>query len=165
MYDMTSTLVKTLKKNNERQDAQIQKLQTYAEESATLASDRNAKCQVAVDVLKFVRSQLNTLTEKLPPDDESIKALTFKLDDFLQSAPSRKFSNRKHPKVEESEEVTSHNESSAGETSKDGRAHSAEKKEVIEQFEPGVYVTLIQLSNGTKIFKRVRFRYMALGFS
>lgn len=32
-------------------------------------------------------------------------------------------------------------------------------KEIIEQFEPGVYVTLIQLGNGTKIFKRVRFRY------
>ncbi|XP_057781444.1 PH, RCC1 and FYVE domains-containing protein 1-like [Salvia miltiorrhiza] len=31
------------------------------------------------------------------------------------------------------------------------------QKEVIEQFEPGVYVTFIQLANGTKIFKRVRF--------
>ncbi|KAL2230088.1 uncharacterized protein LOC105171777 [Sesamum indicum] len=31
------------------------------------------------------------------------------------------------------------------------------QKEVIEQFEPGVYVTVIQLPNGTKIFKRVRF--------
>ncbi|XP_028097298.1 protein Brevis radix-like 4 [Camellia sinensis] len=31
------------------------------------------------------------------------------------------------------------------------------QKEVIEQFEPGVYVTLIQLQEGTKIFKRVRF--------
>lgn len=27
-----------------------------------------------------------------------------------------------------------------------------------EQFEPGVYVTLVQLPNGTKVFKRVRFR-------
>ncbi|KAI3460324.1 hypothetical protein Pfo_016987 [Paulownia fortunei] len=31
------------------------------------------------------------------------------------------------------------------------------QKEVIEQFEPGVYVTFIQLANGTKFFKRVRF--------
>ncbi|OVA02393.1 FYVE zinc finger [Macleaya cordata] len=30
-------------------------------------------------------------------------------------------------------------------------------EEVIEQFEPGVYITLFQLRNGTKIFKRVRF--------
>ncbi|XP_023537042.1 PH, RCC1 and FYVE domains-containing protein 1-like isoform X1 [Cucurbita pepo subsp. pepo] len=31
------------------------------------------------------------------------------------------------------------------------------EKQVIEQFEPGVYVTLVVLSNDTKIFKRVRF--------
>ncbi|XP_057459832.1 PH, RCC1 and FYVE domains-containing protein 1-like [Actinidia eriantha] len=31
------------------------------------------------------------------------------------------------------------------------------QREVIEQFEPGVYVTVVQLPNGTKIFKRVRF--------
>lgn len=38
------------------------------------------------------------------------------------------------------------------------RASTTEgRKEVIEQFEPGVYVTLLQLGNGTKIFKRVRF--------
>ncbi|KAL2530306.1 Regulator of chromosome condensation (RCC1) family with FYVE zinc finger domain [Forsythia ovata] len=36
-------------------------------------------------------------------------------------------------------------------------ARSEGQKEVIEQFESGVYVTLIQLANGTKIFKRVRF--------
>lgn len=31
--------------------------------------------------------------------------------------------------------------------------------EVIEQFEHGVYVTLLQNPDGTKEFKRVRFRY------
>jgi len=31
-------------------------------------------------------------------------------------------------------------------------------RESIEQFEPGVYVTFIQLHNGTKVFRRVRFR-------
>lgn len=30
---------------------------------------------------------------------------------------------------------------------------------VIEQFEHGVYITVIVLSDGSKIFKRVRFRY------
>jgi hypothetical protein len=34
--------------------------------------------------------------------------------------------------------------------------------QLIEQFEPGVYVTLIQLRDGTKVFKRVRFRYSIL---
>lgn len=35
--------------------------------------------------------------------------------------------------------------------------------QLIEQFEPGVYVTLIQLRDGTKVFKRVRFRYPIAG--
>ena len=50
-------------------------------------------------------------------------------------------------------------------SSEDGsksQEHSATKnekgKEVIEQFEPGVYVTLILLQNGTKVFRRVKFR-------
>lgn len=32
--------------------------------------------------------------------------------------------------------------------------------ESIEQFEPGVYVTFIQRSDGVKLFKRVKFRYL-----
>lgn len=39
------------------------------------------------------------------------------------------------------------------------------QKEIIEQFEPGVYVTVIQLANGNKIFKRVRFRYVRVRLS
>jgi len=31
--------------------------------------------------------------------------------------------------------------------------------QLTEQFEPGVYVTLIVKANGVKVFKRVRFRY------
>ena len=33
------------------------------------------------------------------------------------------------------------------------------EQQFTEQFEPGIYVTLVVLSNGTKIFKRVKFRY------
>ena len=36
---------------------------------------------------------------------------------------------------------------------------SARGVEVVEQFEHGVYVTLVQNADGTKYFKRVRFRY------
>lgn len=43
------------------------------------------------------------------------------------------------------------------------RMHSRED-EIVEQFVPGVYVTLVQLPNGAKIFKRVRFRYILLDF-
>lgn len=46
--------------------------------------------------------------------------------------------------------------------SKSKAASADGRKEVIEQFEPGVYVTLIQLGNGAKVFKRVKFRYSNL---
>lgn len=34
------------------------------------------------------------------------------------------------------------------------------QKEVMEQFEPGVYVTVLLLPNGSKLFRRIRFRYV-----
>ncbi|KAM7485361.1 hypothetical protein LguiA_001370 [Lonicera macranthoides] len=37
------------------------------------------------------------------------------------------------------------------------------KKEVIEQFEPGVYATVVDLGNGNKVFKRVRFSKRRFG--
>lgn len=43
------------------------------------------------------------------------------------------------------------------ESSTQHRHRSEVGRELMEQFEPGVYVTVLQLSNGTKIFKRIRF--------
>lgn len=124
--------------------------------------------------------QLNELTEKLSPEiteDETFKALTSKVDDFLQSdlpsqiTSSSEITNRKYHKIKKSKATSQNNGSSADEHTASASQtstsvsrvpkypQSAEKKEVIEQFEPGVYVTLVLLSNGTKIFKRVRFRY------
>lgn len=198
---------KTLKKKTDRQDAEIRKLRTHAEDSASLASDETAKCLVAVDVFKSVRSQLKELIEKLPPeisDDETFQALTSKVNDFLDThgtdrtqsrshlqsdvpneiTTSSEATNRKYHKIENSDDAegteersqnvvvaplenngssVGENSESASQTTTDGSSRlpkypsGDEKKEVIEQFEPGVYVTLILLSNGTKIFKRVRF--------
>lgn len=52
--------MKTLKKKTDRQEAEILKLRTKAEQSAALASDESAKCLVAVDVFKCVKSQVIT---------------------------------------------------------------------------------------------------------
>lgn len=38
-------------------------------------------------------------------------------------------------------------------------AKTEERREVVEQFERGVYVTLLLLPNGNKFFKRIKFRY------
>lgn len=39
-------------------------------------------------------------------------------------------------------------------------AKSEVQKEIMEQFEPGVYVTVLLLPNGSKLFRRIRFRYV-----
>ncbi|KAK4340645.1 hypothetical protein RND71_039146 [Anisodus tanguticus] len=47
-----------------------------------------------------------------------------------------------------------HGQSAPESVSGSPKASREGQKEVIEQFEPGVYVTLLQLTNGTKIFRR-----------
>lgn len=52
---------------------------------------------------------------------------------------------------------SSENGSQSLDTSRSGRERETQ---VIEQFEPGVYVSLIVRPNGNKVFKRVKFRYL-----
>ncbi|EXB38473.1 putative E3 ubiquitin-protein ligase HERC1 [Morus notabilis] len=62
------------------------------------------------------------------------------------------------PSISRTREDETQPSSEDGSKSHRSLAMKAEKgKEVIEQFEPGVYVTLIQLQNGTRIFRRVKF--------
>ncbi|XP_052206496.1 PH, RCC1 and FYVE domains-containing protein 1 isoform X2 [Diospyros lotus] len=50
------------------------------------------------------------------------------------------------------------NEQGNGSSSRSPKSSKTEgRREVIEQFEPGVYVTLVQLQNGAKLFKQVKF--------
>lgn len=48
----------------------------------------------------------------------------------------------------------------AAEASSSSSPSKSGGKELIEQFEPGVYVTYVLHKNGGKIFRRVRFRYL-----
>ncbi|KAK6914097.1 FYVE zinc finger, partial [Dillenia turbinata] len=59
------------------------------------------------------------------------------------------------PKTKES--VAQTNKENNSRSPKTSPSKSLGQKEVIEQFEPGVYVTVILLQNGAKIFQRVRF--------
>ncbi|PIN08402.1 putative protein, contains RCC1 domain [Handroanthus impetiginosus] len=85
----------------------------------------------------------------------------------LESEPNGKEDQRTEDNVnvviQENNEPSISNTKEMSQTSRENGTRTPEgakiegRKEVIEQFEPGVYVTLIQLANGTKIFKRVRF--------
>ncbi|PWA55816.1 hypothetical protein CTI12_AA424350 [Artemisia annua] len=191
--------VKQLKEKSDKQELDIRKLQNAAKRAESIAADKTAKCSIAMDIFKSIISQLNELTEKLPPEianDETFKALIDKVNDYINTYGSDASSSRtpshydqpdespstsrvrrkKYHKFYEDEDVDEtnkskqnddnagaasqeNNESSGSNTTKAKRQNSRSDgvKEVIEQFEPGVYVTLLQLSNGTKVFKRVRF--------
>uniref|UniRef100_A0A7N0T794 Uncharacterized protein n=1 Tax=Kalanchoe fedtschenkoi TaxID=63787 RepID=A0A7N0T794_KALFE len=78
--------------------------------------------------------------------------------DLVQSSGNNPINDNKSSnfdKIEAAPPPTSHNDANAS-----GSSSTAKKEkltQVIEQFEPGVYVTLVLLSDGTKIFNRVRF--------
>ncbi|CAH1412420.1 unnamed protein product [Lactuca virosa] len=208
--------VKHLKQKSEKQDADIRKLRNDTKHAESLTAAKAAKRTIAVDVFKCITTQLNELTEKLPPeisDDETFKALTDKVNNYIKthgsdtsssscscsqsdqpeaSRTTSKVTRKKYHKIDENEDLQDPNQSTqnvdgsqdtsqnadipsqendeasisnntASQKSIEGssRVHKHVKSEgvneVIEQFESGVYVTLLQLPDGTKIFKRVRF--------
>lgn len=129
--------------------------------------------------------QLKVITEKLPPEDsdnEILNSLYARAEDFLDTTNATpeissfqyaaRVTDRSHerknihpdsdrPSVSSTREDEAQPSSEDGSKSHESSATKIERgKEVIEQFEPGVYVTLVQLRNGTRIFRRVKFRYL-----
>ncbi|CAN6677397.1 unnamed protein product [Malus baccata var. baccata] len=72
------------------------------------------------------------------PESSTLRTEDNRAEDFAEAEPQNSSENR----LRSPESSTSHRG----------------QKEVIEQFEPGVYVTLLQQQNGTRIFRRVKFR-------
>ncbi|CAM8994610.1 unnamed protein product [Rhodiola kirilowii] len=175
--------VQSLTEKCNKQDMEIQRLLKNVQMVVSSAAEQSSKCTAANEVVKTITAQLKEISEKLPPEvseSESFKAAfdqaiaftsSIKVpslgdltsihshgmsegstqSELLQSSGNTDQLNYK--KV--SREATPDNDANASGSS------STVKKEkltqVIEQFEPGVYVTLILLSDGTKIFSRVRF--------
>uniref|UniRef100_A0A5B7B6B8 Uncharacterized protein n=1 Tax=Davidia involucrata TaxID=16924 RepID=A0A5B7B6B8_DAVIN len=94
--------------------------------------------------------------------DESTNRQDHGTEDHVDAAGLRDLSQNGESTPQESLRSSDSREAVPQQSTESGsRSPKASKneggREVIEQFEPGVYVTVIQLQNGTKIFKRVRF--------
>lgn len=133
--------------------------------------------------------QLKEITVKLPPEvseSEAFKALQARTEEFLKSNNESSLltsfermqdhgdsAQAPYPSQDEGN-IPDSNRPSASKSRNDEHHPSSENglklheaavrrisggKEVIEQFEPGVYVTLLQLRDGSRVFRRVKFRY------
>ncbi|EPS62718.1 hypothetical protein M569_12070, partial [Genlisea aurea] len=169
--------VRNLKQKAEAQDTEIDKLRREAEEAALMAAERFSQCSKAVQTVKTISDQLKDISEKLPPEI-SLQPIHEQLESLLdiekaQQSPEVSASSTDEPSSSHDEQKPDDDRKDttapdiSEETPKDARSRASGIssrtaategcKEVIEQFEPGVYVTVLLLSDGEKIFKRVRF--------
>ncbi|KAL6615859.1 hypothetical protein ACP70R_038129 [Stipagrostis hirtigluma subsp. patula] len=193
--------VDNLKQKCEAQHEQLQKSDKKAKTAASMAAEESNRRNAAVEFVKFIDNEFNSIVDKLPGDAvDSIKTLQNQTQSLLReqlSHPSELTNPMERDHLHLSSggsgryDLSGHKAGNVGYLvmSQDGssttgsaisitsespsyrvmenhaKAHSdfAPKHgthgevQLIEQFEPGVYVTLIQLKDGTKVFKRVRF--------
>ncbi|CAN0890606.1 PH, RCC1 and FYVE domains-containing protein 1 [Linum grandiflorum] len=168
--------IKTLKQKCDTQDKAIHQLQQAAKEAASFASAESSKLRIAREVVTSITDQLKEVRNQLPPeveDTEALKAIDAQIESFLSAnepseLPSSLDSDMKNEQANASEpkKAESHNgqinEENSGESDTKIKLDSSSsrkdsQREIIEQFEPGVYVTFVQHPNGMKMFKRVRF--------
>nr|GMD77280.1 PH, RCC1 and FYVE domains-containing protein 1 [Ipomoea batatas] len=166
--------IKSIKQKSEHQDMEIRKMKKNVQDTSSLAADRSSKCNTAIEIVKSISFQLKEMTEKLPSDiseRETIFSLNAQVESFLNTVepqgsedssslpPDRISSGSESPHnidgTPQENNGVSHSIAEGG--GRPSRVPSMGRREIIEQFEPGIYVTLIQLSTGSKIFKRVRF--------
>uniref|UniRef100_A0A452ZR06 E3 ubiquitin-protein ligase HERC1 n=1 Tax=Aegilops tauschii subsp. strangulata TaxID=200361 RepID=A0A452ZR06_AEGTS len=181
------TQVNKLKQKCEVQDEQLQKSERRAKSAASLAAEESSRRNSMLDFIRFLDTELKGLVDKVPAEfSDSIKDLQSQSEKYLTGQCSHSpeaISGHEQPRlpIGGMHEITHHGRS-ASMVNLDGSSLTSESPchrfmdsngrapgdfapkygthgevQLIEQFEPGVYVTLIQLRDGTKVFKRVRF--------
>ncbi|XWS08780.1 hypothetical protein CRYUN_Cryun40dG0030100 [Craigia yunnanensis] len=178
--------IKSLKQKCDSQDMENKKLQENAQEFDSYAVEESSKYKEAKEVVKSITDQLKEITEKLPPevsDSETFRAIHTQAEAFLNihgtSGPSSSLpaslesSDMQDQRVEDNVDAAAavpsndsgNSREAAPQQSSENESRSSEAsainggggKEIIEQFEPGVYITYVHHRNGGKIFRRVRF--------
>ncbi|ANM66651.1 Regulator of chromosome condensation (RCC1) family protein [Arabidopsis thaliana] len=171
--------IKNLKEKCDNQGTEIQRLKKTAREASDLAVKHSSKHKAATEVMKSVAEHLRELKEKLPPEVsrcEAFESMNSQAEAYLNASEASESclpttslgmgqrdptpsTNTQDQNIEEKQSSNGGNMRSQ-EPSGTTEASSSSKgggKELIEQFEPGVYVTYVLHKNGGKIFRRVRF--------
>lgn len=101
---------------------------------------------------------MKNISEKISLETNSnLKVVQVQVDTFLNNydQKSGSFRDSNDPRSPSTYDPQSPSTS-------DPQSPSTNLKPIVEQFEPGVYVTVIPLQDGTKLFKHVKFRYFPI---
>lgn len=121
----------------------------HAQAEEFLLGEKNSESSSSVPSIEF--EQQSAPDVKMEGNDDASRVVPCKDEgNILKESNNSSVSNPGVPPPTSENGSRSRDSSIPGE---DG------ERSAIEQFEPGVYITLIALPNGSKIFKRVRFRY------
>lgn len=113
--------------------------------------------------MAFSIDQLKEVTDKLPPEHserEILHSVHAQAEAFLRENEASEAQFSGFPAcLHSSEMMNEHMREEMGVAETSGMKSGLDR-EIISQFEPGVYVTYVLHKSGSKLFKRVRFRYM-----
>ncbi|XP_078433942.1 PH, RCC1 and FYVE domains-containing protein 1-like [Wolffia australiana] len=179
--------VDNLRQRCERQEFELQKATKKAQEAMAMAAEESAKCQAAKEVIKSLTSELKNMAEKLPLgsayDGESKTRSAQCIPNGETAINSNGSTSRNSNKTSDSDAQTTNKPGSvqkpaveANGEEDSGRRDQDEptnptsiaarppiEAEWIEQCEPGVYITLVALRDGSRDLKRVRFSRRRFG--
>ncbi|XP_020590968.1 E3 ubiquitin-protein ligase HERC2-like, partial [Phalaenopsis equestris] len=178
--------VRSLEQKLAQQDAVAHKASKEAKEAASVAAQESAKFNVAFDLIKTIKAQMKDMAEKLPDDlNGNLKSMINSAESFLKNSETQasnlasiatssnpenqidelhstegnapnNIKSDIHPIGEAASSQGIESSSSSPRTST-RKVNSRGEVQLLEQFEPGVYVNGLQLPNGTLVFKRIKF--------
>ncbi|XP_023759412.1 PH, RCC1 and FYVE domains-containing protein 1 isoform X1 [Lactuca sativa] len=185
--------VESLMRECDMQEAELEKSRKKSQEAMVLAAEESAKCKAAKDVIKSLTAQLKDMAERLPAGSYDFESIRVKSASVLEQngdandiwTPNDKVENE-YPNgamhvTEEGKDILSAqedgnnslspppvpvpSETTATATATAGGSNQQQQVEAewIEQYEPGVYITLVALRDGTRDLKRVRFSRRRFG--
>ncbi|XP_020259682.1 uncharacterized protein LOC109836225 [Asparagus officinalis] len=163
--------VRNLKRKYELQELALKKSEKKAEEATSLIAEVSTNCSTVAKYIKSVELQLKNLAGKVPKEvGDNLKAILKQAESLLKDKgshasklPSSLMKSSENGVDIHYERTQNHKDKSAVANTREATGqqnieNGSSGVEVTEQFEHGVYVTLVQNPDGTRDFKRVRFR-------
>ncbi|EOY01971.1 hypothetical protein QUC31_013503 [Theobroma cacao] len=140
--------VEDLTFKSQRLEAELGKASKQLKEVTAIAENEAEKCKSAKEVIRSLTAQLKEVVDLLPAGQNA------HINSSFTSNIEHLFSNESHATsmISTGSEVNGNSE-----TISHGTKGKTEKSESVVQDEPGVYITLSPLPNGSNELKRVRF--------